>query len=335
MIKLLTVLALFFSIPSILVAQQKPQYSQYMINNYLLNPAISGIEDYADLKLGIRSQWAGIKGAPQTFYLSGHLPLGQSVKPGTFSQDTEKPTSFNKTKQQHGTYRPAKPHHGLGGLLLHDRIGPFARTEASFSYAYHLPLTKDIQLASGAAVGLLTQTLRSGEYTFGNPADNTAAGWTLVRPQASVGVWLYSPDFYVGAAGGQLFANAFTIGARDADPVHLPQHYFLTGAYKFKVGQSVALIPSVLVKSGAPWPLSIDYNLRAVFADRLWAGASFRQNDSFIGLAGLTINHFWEISYAYDAGVNAVGGASAGIHELVLGLRLFNRRQVLCPQNLW
>ncbi|GAB3811318.1 hypothetical protein GCM10028895_01360 [Pontibacter rugosus] len=30
-------------------AQQRPQYTQYTLNNYLINPAISGIEDYADL----------------------------------------------------------------------------------------------------------------------------------------------------------------------------------------------------------------------------------------------------------------------------------------------
>ena len=35
-------------------AQQRPQYSQYMVNNFLLNPALSGIEDYADIRISNR-----------------------------------------------------------------------------------------------------------------------------------------------------------------------------------------------------------------------------------------------------------------------------------------
>jgi hypothetical protein len=38
-------------------AQQKPQYTQYIFNNFLLNPAVAGIENYTDVKLGYRSQW--------------------------------------------------------------------------------------------------------------------------------------------------------------------------------------------------------------------------------------------------------------------------------------
>jgi len=35
-------------------AQQRPHYTQYILNNYILNPALSGIENYTDLKLSYR-----------------------------------------------------------------------------------------------------------------------------------------------------------------------------------------------------------------------------------------------------------------------------------------
>ncbi|WP_257667254.1 T9SS type B sorting domain-containing protein [Parapedobacter tibetensis] len=47
-------------------AQQRPQYTQYIFNGFLANPAVAGIERYVDLKMGARSQWQGVDGAPQT-----------------------------------------------------------------------------------------------------------------------------------------------------------------------------------------------------------------------------------------------------------------------------
>jgi len=57
-------------------AQQKPQYTQYVMNNFILNPAIAGIENYVDLKAGYRAQWQGLDGAPVTSYISIHAPIG-------------------------------------------------------------------------------------------------------------------------------------------------------------------------------------------------------------------------------------------------------------------
>ena len=45
-------------------AQQRPQYTQYILNNYILNPALSGIENYTDVKISGRDQWVGLGGAP-------------------------------------------------------------------------------------------------------------------------------------------------------------------------------------------------------------------------------------------------------------------------------
>src|SRR5881396_3541479 len=59
-------------------AQQRPHYTQYILNNYILNPALSGIENYTDLKISGRDQWVGLNGAPQTFYLTIHGPLGKA-----------------------------------------------------------------------------------------------------------------------------------------------------------------------------------------------------------------------------------------------------------------
>lgn len=42
----------------------------------MLNPALSGIDSYIDLKLGHRQQWSGLEGAPSTQYISVNTAIG-------------------------------------------------------------------------------------------------------------------------------------------------------------------------------------------------------------------------------------------------------------------
>src|SRR3954468_2947367 len=58
-------------------SQAKPSYTQYILNNYILNPAVAGIENYTDIKLSYRNQWKGIPGAPVTAYFSIQGPIGK------------------------------------------------------------------------------------------------------------------------------------------------------------------------------------------------------------------------------------------------------------------
>src|SRR5688572_33395546 len=57
--------------------QAKPSYTQYVLNNYILNPGVTGIENYTDVKISSRNQWTGINGAPVTNYFSIHGPIGK------------------------------------------------------------------------------------------------------------------------------------------------------------------------------------------------------------------------------------------------------------------
>ena len=60
-------------------AQQRPHYTQYILNNYIINPAVAGIENYTDVKISHRHQWVGIQDAPVTTYLTIHGPLKRAI----------------------------------------------------------------------------------------------------------------------------------------------------------------------------------------------------------------------------------------------------------------
>lgn len=319
-------------LPLLVLSQQKPQYSQYMINNYLLNPAIAGIENYVDIKSGYRNQWTGIDGAPSSFYLSVHTKLAKDK--ATAPEAGSKTPSFVGAKELRTIYRRAgaQPHHGVGLILLHDKLGPFTRSEANLSYAYHIPLSDQVKLAAGASAGVSQHSLNGNKLVFANPADAASAGWTVQRPNLQLGMWLYSADFYAGVSASELISNTISAGEERGVDLNFENHYFFTAAYKVTTADRLDVIPSVMVKLLQPLPVSVDYNLRAVYDNKVWAGVSYRQNDSFAILAGLTWNQVFDLGYSYDAGVSSLGGVS---HEVVLGMRIPNKHKVLCPQNLW
>ena len=44
-------------------SQQLPIFSQYMFNDYVINPGVAGTLDYIPLRMTYRNQWTGFTGA--------------------------------------------------------------------------------------------------------------------------------------------------------------------------------------------------------------------------------------------------------------------------------
>ncbi|RYZ32779.1 MAG: type IX secretion system membrane protein PorP/SprF, partial [Sphingobacteriales bacterium] len=157
--KLLFSVVVMLVVCSSATAQQRAQYSQYVFNNFLLNPALTGIEDYTDAKIGYRRQWVGMEGAPTSFYASIHTSIGKSdntKKQKQFQRRTATPKALpaaGAKKKNYRIYR-TRPHHGLGAIMQSERSGPLTRTGFQASYAFHLPISKQFKLAMGAATGV-------------------------------------------------------------------------------------------------------------------------------------------------------------------------------------
>ena len=56
-------------------AQSDALYSQYMFNQFTINPAYAGSRDALSAVLLYRTQWVGLEGAPNTVNLSAHSPF--------------------------------------------------------------------------------------------------------------------------------------------------------------------------------------------------------------------------------------------------------------------
>ncbi|HEX8504943.1 MAG TPA: type IX secretion system membrane protein PorP/SprF [Hymenobacter sp.] len=302
-------------------AQQQAQYSQYMNNNYILNPGTTGVEDYIDVKFSYRTQWTGLEGAPKTYYASISSSLGKW-------RSTQKRTIRDRRR----------PFHAIGGLVYNDVTGPTSRTGAYASYAYNMVLMPDLRLALGVSAGMQQFAVDGQQLRFFDPATRAASAASRVF-DGSVGVWLYTSNFYVGLSGAQLLGNKLNFsygpGSLEAGEGNtLSRHYFATAGVRVPINDDWSLVPSVLVKAVDPAPLSLDLNAKLKYQDLLWVGASWRAFDSAVAMVGLSYEQF-TLGYSYDAGLSELAGYHGGSHEVLLGLRLKKKAQVVCTNRFW
>src|SRR6476661_9117572 len=174
-------------------SQQRPQYTQYIFNNFILNPAISGIENYIDVKAGYRSQWQGLDGAPETSYISIHAPLGKNFLYGTSTSVPQSGGTNPNSRSYVQTYMASEPHHGIGFHAVSDKAGPISRTDVNATYAYHMGLSANVNLSLGVAAGVSKIYLDRSKITLENPIDQAigTGDYDQLKPDLSAGVWLY------------------------------------------------------------------------------------------------------------------------------------------------
>jgi len=333
--RILYLFAVFTAFAQLVSGQQRPQYTQYVFNNYLLNPAVGGIENYIDVKAGYRSQWTGLQGAPVTSYLTINAPLGKNFLEGDATASPSGGGDNPSSRLYTQNYMAAEPHHGVGLMLVTDQAGPLTQTNIDATYAYHLGLAPQLNLSVGVSAGVSHVSLNTSMITLENPFDPAIANGdnSQWKPDLGVGAWLYSGAYYLGAAVQQILPQTLYFSTNNYNKSKTVPHYFLTGGFKVFLTDDVTLLPSVLVKIIDPLPFSYDINAKFSFKDVFWLGGSYRRNDSFGVLAGINVNSFINIGYSYDITTSALNTVSNGTHEIVIGLLLNNKYKVTCPQH--
>lgn len=316
--------------------QQRPQYTQYIFNNFILNPAISGIENYTDVKVGYRNQWQGLDGAPLTSYISMHTPLGKNFlysNANSFAEEGNNP--MNRSYVQ--TYKASEPHHGIGFHAVMDKAGPIATTYANLTYAYHLGITERLNMSVGVAAGISMINLDYSKITLETDLDPAiTGGGNKIQPDLGAGVWLYGPTYFAGISAQSLLGRPITFTKESGyEQGKQVPHLFLTAGYKLFLTEDIAAIPSTMIKYVSPAPLTVDVNMKAAFRDKFWIGGSYRKDDAIAAMAGFNVSSLFNLSYSYDFTTSDLQSVSNGTHEIVLGLLLNNRYKVTCPQKNW
>jgi type IX secretion system PorP/SprF family membrane protein len=278
-------------------AQQLPQYTQYMFNDFVMNPAIAGRSDYWEAKSNNRYQWVGITDAPRTYILSLQGPL--------------------KNRKM-----------GLGGTLFTDIVGPTRRTGINMAYAYHIKLSSEYKLSFGINAGILQYAVDGSKITPHDPGDPILSPnyQSALAPDIGAGVYLYSSKLYVSLGFPQLYqSNLKFFTYQNTKNSTLAIHFYGLVGYKLNIGEDFILEPAVLVKYVDPVqysiPVKIDCGLKFSYQNKVWIGANFRTKDAVSAMLGYMFNNWMMVGYSYDYSITHLRGYNSGTHEVMLGLR--------------
>jgi type IX secretion system PorP/SprF family membrane protein len=320
-------------------AQQRPHYTQYVLNQYIINPAITGIENYTDVKFSHRHQWVGFEDAPVTTYFTIHKALGKNdyrTTATSFEMEGENP----RGKGYWSEYEPADPHHGIGLQVINDQTGPINNFSAYATYAYHIGISPRTNLAAGFGAGISKIGLNASKLDFYNttvdPAVYQSGIINKIRPDLSAGLYLYSSDYFLGISAQQIIPQKidYSNNAITSDQNKLIPHLFATAGYRFLAGENFNVTPSVMVKHINHLPTQVDFNTKVQYRDIAWIGGGYRLKDGFTGLVGLNISNRINLSYSYDYTTSGLNNYSKGTHEVLIGFILGNTFES-CPRNVW
>jgi type IX secretion system PorP/SprF family membrane protein len=281
-------------------AQQLQQYTQYMLNDFVLNPAIAGKgKDYWDCRTNSRYQWQGITDAPRTFIMSLQGP-------------------FKNRKM------------GIGGTLFTDIVGPTRRVGFNASYAYHLKLNSTYQLNLGLSAGILQYSVDGQKLLLHDNDDLILVSQyrSSVMPDFGAGVYLHSDRLFVSLSVPQFYqAEVKLEGLTHSAMSKLKPHVYTLAGYLFDVGGDFQVEPSVLIKYVKPVPVKVDIGVRGIYQKKIWLGLTYRTNDAVSAMLGYMHNNSLMIGYSYDYTTTNLRKYSTGTHEIMLGLRFMQPKK--------
>jgi type IX secretion system PorP/SprF family membrane protein len=278
-------------------AQQDPQYTQYMYNMNVVNPAYAGSSESVSIGALYRSQWVGLEGAPSTGTLSIHSPVGNRV--------------------------------GLGLSLISDEVGPVNETNAYVDFSYTLPVGNTTKLAFGLKAGGTFHDIGTGSLDTideGDPFFTQDINETTFNVGA--GLYFYTPNkFYISASmpnilnGTHLDLNGRKIGSET-------EHLFAAAGYVFDLSENFKLKPHALLKLAFDAPISYDINLNLFMYDIVEIGAGYRIDDSFSGMVNFMVSPNMRIGYAYDAIQSELDVVTNASHEIFINFDIDLPRKV-------
>lgn len=275
-------------------AQQDPNYTFYVYNMNLINPAYAGASGTTDVGVNVRSQWSNVKGAPETQSFIFGTPVGKNV--------------------------------GVGISVISDKTFIERQTSLALDFSYHLQLSETHDLYFGLKGSFNSYDANTeGLVTYGIQQDPNLMNLNgRFTPNFGTGVYLRHQDYFLSLSLPKILSpdrlnEDDGVATTGADRKHM----YLAGGYNFILNGNTVLKPSVLLRYVDASPLSIDLTALIAFNDSFDLGAAYRIDESISGLAIFKVAKTMQIGYAYEASTNSsVRNLDNGTHEIMLKLSL-------------
>lgn len=285
---------------NVVIAQQDPQFTQYMFNPQSINPAYAGSRGVMNVTAQGRYQWVGMEGAPVTHAFSFNTPvITQNI--------------------------------GLGITYINDRIGPENRNLLFADFSFGFRVTKKTRLAFGIKAGINIADVNLTGLQGVDPNDPTF--WNNVRgrvlPNFGFGAYYYSEKFFVGLSAPRLIQNSLNSG----NNMYEKRHYFLTAGVVFKLSPVVKFKPTMMAKIVEGAPFTGEITTSFLFHEKIWVGAFYRWHDAVGIIAQYNIKDVFRIGYSYDFNITPLSHFNYGSHELTLSYEFkYKKKKFLTPR---
>lgn len=273
-------------------AQQDAQYTQYMYNTIVVNPAYAGSRETMNINALYRTQWLGLTGAPRTMTLAGHTPLSNE-------------------------------NIGIGVSLMRDEIWIQTQTQFNVDFAYTIKTDSLGKLAFGLKAGGQLLNVDFSRTNPEDPSDGNFYGNNIdnrFAPNIGAGIYYYTDKFYIGYSAPSLLRTNY-YKEEDGQESYVAKkrinHYLISG-YVFDLNPTLKFKPAVLLKAVSGAPLQIDTSLNFLFNEKLTVGVAYRWSAAMSGLVGFQISDKMMIGYAYDWETSKLNNFNSGSHELFL-----------------
>jgi type IX secretion system PorP/SprF family membrane protein len=277
-------------------AQDEGIYTHYHINPTLINPAAAGFNDYQEVFLHSRLQFAGVDGAPKSYALSYNGRVA--------------------------------PTFGIGAMLFREDIASLTRTRLQLNYAFQFNRFENLKLGLGFSTEF--ESNRVPASYMENPLVDTDDILLIETTDgksyfdAAFGVWgEYKENTWFGLSIPNLISQR--IGGTnivDPDDSGFARFYMLAVGHEFAVeGYNFILEPSILIRKALDSPFGVDFNLKAKYLEeRIIAGLSYRTGTggNVALLLGTRVQDSFRIFYSYDFTFQRFQRYNGGSHELTL-----------------
>lgn len=286
--KKIYIIFVFFLFVTQMQGQQDPQYTQYMYNMNVVNPAYAGSFEGIAIGALYRSQWVGLDGSPNTGTLALHAPVGKRV--------------------------------GLGLSFISDEIGPVRETNAYADFSYTLPIGGDNKLAFGIKAGATFHKIGLVGLDVIDINDPfLQEDIDEVTPNIGAGLYFYKPSKYYVSISMPNMLNSVHLDAANGKKIGSEtQHLFAAAGYVFSLSDNFKLKPHGLLKTAFNAPLSFDINANLFMYDIIEVGVGYRLEDSFSGMINFMISPNLRIGYAYDSIQTELDIATSSSHEIFI-----------------
>ena len=288
-----------------MLAQQDPQFSQYMYVTPFYNPGAAGISEDISVRLLNHNQWIKFDGAPKTNFFSIDAPvdvMGTSL--------------------------------GVGAMMLSDSYAFVQDMLFGLMGAYHKELSLGT-ISLGISVSAFSKQFKDVNWSFPEQQEPIFANQsrTMVL-DFNLGLYYVYNNLYAGLSVTHLTAPNFVFVSEGGNEqeVGLVRHYYFTAGYNITSANSLFDIkPSVLIKTdAAQW--QFDLNLMVLYNKNFWIGVSYRNKESIIAFVGTSAFKNIELGLSYDAIINSINKVSNGTVEVYLGYK-FSLLKMEKPQH--